>query len=111
MVWDSYRRSHRWPASHGFARTEAWELAFAALSGDDLHLTLTLAPTEQSRALGFDDFSVALQLILGETLTMRLTIANESGEPLQVGEAFHTYFTVGDATQIRISGLANTEYL
>jgi glucose-6-phosphate 1-epimerase len=97
--------------SHGFARIESWNLAFAALAGDDLHLTLTLAPTDQSRALGFDHFSVALQLVLGETLTMRLTVANESGEPLRVEEAFHTYFTVGDATQARISGLAGAEYL
>jgi len=97
--------------SHGFARTETWELAFAALSGDDLHLTLTLAPTEQSRALGFDNFGVALQVVLGETLTMRLTVANESGEPLQVGEAFHTYLTVGDVTQVGIIGLAHAEYL
>jgi len=96
---------------HGFARIETWDLAFAALSGDDLHLTLTLAPTEQSRALGFDKFSVALQLILGETLTMRLTVANQSAEPLQIGEAFHTYFTVGDATQVRITGLAGAEYI
>lgn len=97
--------------SHGFARIETWELAFAALSGDDLHLTLTLAPTEQSRALGFDNFGVALQLVLGESLTMRLTVANESGEPLHIEEAFHTYLTVGDATQVRIAGLADTEYL
>lgn len=96
---------------HGFARIEPWELAFAALSGDDLHLTLTLAPTEQSRALGFDNFGLALQLVLGETLTMRLTVANESTAPLEVGEAFHTYFTVGDATQVRIAGLAGAEYL
>jgi glucose-6-phosphate 1-epimerase len=97
--------------SHGFARIENWELAFAALSGDELHLTLTLAPTEQSRALGFDNFRVALQLILGETLTMRLTVANESAEPLHFEEAFHTYLTVGDAAQVRITGLADTEYL
>src|ERR1700709_2639698 len=40
---------------HRFARLQAWELAFAALSGDDLHLTFTLGPNEQSRALGFDN--------------------------------------------------------
>jgi glucose-6-phosphate 1-epimerase len=96
---------------HGFARIQTWDLAFAALSGDDLHLTLTLAPTEQSRALGFDNFGVALQLVLGETLTMRLTVANESAEPMQVGEAFHTYFTVGDAGQVRVIGLADAEYI
>jgi glucose-6-phosphate 1-epimerase len=97
--------------SHGFARLENWELAFAALSGDDLHLTLTLAPTEQSRALGFDNFRLAYQLILGETLTLRLTVANEADEPLHFEEAFHTYLTVGDATQVSISGLAGVEYL
>lgn len=96
---------------HGFARIETWDLAFAALSGDDLHLTLTLAPTDQSRALGFDQFSVAMQFILGETLTMRLTVANQSTEPMHIAEAFHTYLTVGDATQVRITGLGDTEYL
>jgi glucose-6-phosphate 1-epimerase len=97
--------------SHGFARTENWELAFAAQSGDDIHLTLTLEPTEQSRALGFDHFRVAFQIILGETLTMRLTVANEADEPLHFEEALHTYLTVGDAAQVHITGLADTEYL
>jgi glucose-6-phosphate 1-epimerase len=97
--------------SHGFARVEDWDVAFAALSGDDLHLTLTLSPDEQSRALGFDHFRLAFQLILGETLTMRLTVANEADQPLRFEEGLHTYFTVGDATKIRILGLANTEYL
>jgi len=97
--------------SHGFARIENWEVAFAALSGDDLHITLTLGPSEQSHALGFDNFRVAFQLILGETLTMRLTVANEAEEPLRFEEGLHTYFTVGDATKVRILGLADTEYI
>jgi glucose-6-phosphate 1-epimerase len=97
--------------AHGFARTSEWDLAFAALSGNDLHLTLTLAPSEASRALGVDHFRLALQFILGETLTIRLTVANEAGTPLDFAEAFHTYLTVGDATQIKITGLANTDYI
>ncbi len=96
---------------HGFARTQNWELAFAALSGDDLHLTLTLAPTEQSQDLGFDHFRLALQFIFGETLTVRLTVANEGSEPLRFEEGLHTYLTVGDATQVRITGLADTAYI
>ena len=36
--------------SHGFARISQWQVAFAALAGDDLHLTLTLAPDEPLRA-------------------------------------------------------------
>ena len=97
--------------SHGFARTEPWQLAFTALSGDNLHLTLTLAPSEASRALGFDHFNLAYEIILGETLTLRLSVANEAAEPLHFEEALHTYLIVGNAEQVRITGLANTEYL
>lgn len=97
--------------SHGFARTEPWELAFAALSGDDIHLTFTLAPTAQARALGFDNFRLAYHLVLGETLTLRLTVANDANVPLHFEEALHTYLAVGEAGKVRIDGLANTEYL
>ena len=97
--------------SHGFARLEQWSVAFAALSGDVLHLTLTLSPTESSRELGFDHFQVALEFIFGETLIMRLTVLNEAHDPLRFEEAFHTYFTVGDAAQVRLTGLGGSEYI
>jgi glucose-6-phosphate 1-epimerase len=97
--------------SHGFARTAEWQLAFAALAGDDLHLTLTLGPSETSRELGFDDFQVAYQIVLGAELRLQLTIANLAKTPLQFEEALHTYFAVGDAQQISIIGLSDTEYI
>lgn len=97
--------------SHGFARTEVWQLDFAALAGDDLHLSLSLAPNDLSRALGFDRFRVVYQLILGRELTLRLTVGNEGSEPLHFEEALHTYLHVGDVTQARIHGLANTDFL
>jgi glucose-6-phosphate 1-epimerase len=97
--------------SHGFARTSQWDVAFAAIAGDDLHLTLTLGPNEASRSLGYDHFKVAFELIFGRELRMRLTIANQGTEPLYFEEALHTYFAVGDAEKIAISGLHNAEYL
>ena len=97
--------------SHGFARTSLWQVAFAALAGDDLHLTLTLAPDETSRSLGFDQFQLAYELVLGAELRMRLTVANHAETPLRFEEAFHTYLAVGDADQVQIGGLANTEFL
>jgi glucose-6-phosphate 1-epimerase len=97
--------------SHGFARTSDWTLAFAALAGDDLHLTLTLAPNDTTRALGFDHFQLAYQLTLGTELRLQLAIANPSGSPLHFEEAFHSYFSVGDARQISLIGLSDTDYL
>jgi len=97
--------------SHGFARTSLWKFAFATLVGDDLHLTLTLAPDETSRSLGFDNFQLAYKLVFGSELHMRLTVANQAQAPLHFEEALHTYLAVGDATQVQIRGLANTEFL
>jgi len=97
--------------SHGFARTQEWQLAFAALAGDDLYLTLTLGPSDTSRALGFDKFQLVYELRLGVELYMKLTVANLSETPLHFEEALHTYLAVGDAQQISIIGLSDTEFL
>ncbi len=97
--------------SHGFARTAEWTLAFAALAGDEVHLTLTLDPSETSRSLGYDQFQLVYQLTLGAELRLRLTVRNLGSEPLWFEDALHTYFAVGDAREIAIHGLAGTRYL
>ena len=97
--------------SHGFARTADWTLAFAALAGDDLHLTLTLGPSDTSRSLGYDQFALAYEITLGAELHVQLTVRNQSNKPLHFEEALHTYLSVGDAQQVSIVGLSDTDYL
>jgi len=102
--------------SHGFARISAWEVAFAALmpdagNGDRLQLTLVLGPNDLSRSLGFDSFRVAYEVMLGRTLTLRLTVATLGAAPLRFEEALHSYFAVGDVRQTPIGGLEGAEYL
>ena len=97
--------------SHGFARTSEWTLAFAALAGDDLHLTLTLGPSDTSRALGYDHFALVYEITLGTELHLQLTVNNQSSTPLHYEEALHSYFSIGDAQQVSIIGLSDTEYL
>jgi glucose-6-phosphate 1-epimerase len=97
--------------SHGFARTAEWTLAFAALAGDDLHLTLTLGPSDTSRSLGYDQFALVYEITLGAELHLQLTVNNQGSQPLHFEEALHTYFSVGDAQQISIIGLSDTDYL
>lgn len=100
---------HPGPA-HGFARTAPWEVGFVALVGDELHLTLTLAANDLSRKLGFDKFRVAYQIVVGKTLTLQFTVANDGEAPLVFEEALHTYFAVKDARQSSVSGLGGTVY-
>ena len=97
--------------SHGFARIQDWTVAFAALAGDELHLTLTLGPTAMSRSMGFDHFRLAYQLTFGKTLTMQLTVANEGTAPLEFEEALHTYFAVVDVHEVSVTGLEPTAYI
>jgi glucose-6-phosphate 1-epimerase len=97
--------------SHGFARTQDWTLAFAALSGDDMHLTFTLAPTKISRDLGFDHFRIAFELTIGRSLTMKLAVANDAEAPLVFEEALHTYFAVADVHEVTLTGLEPTPFI
>ena len=100
--------------SHGFARTSEWELAFAALAGDEVHLTFTLGPDQASRALGYEHFRLAYRMTIGRALTLELTAANDSGvqgTPLEFEEALHTYFAVRDVRATTVTGLAGAEYL
>jgi glucose-6-phosphate 1-epimerase len=109
--WFATRHDGKTGPSHGFGRIQDWTLAFAALAGDDLHLTFTLGPTDISRGLGFDRFRLAYQLIIGRTLTMQLTVANDDTAPLVFEEALHTYYKVTDVHEINITGLEGVTYL
>ncbi len=125
--WFSERHDGKTGPQHGFARTTVWEMAFAATAGDDLHLTFTLEPTDESRELGFDHFKLAYKMTIGKTLTLELVVANDSGSggtgahgadagaslgaPLVFEEALHTYFAVADARRVSIDGLGGTTYI
>jgi glucose-6-phosphate 1-epimerase len=109
--WFGPRHDGKPGPSHGFARIQDWDLAFAALAGDDLHLTLTLSPTELSRTLGYDHFKLVYQLTIGCSLTMQLTVANHSNAPLLFEEALHTYYSVADIDEVTLTGLEGTTYL
>ena len=97
--------------SHGFARIQDWTLAFAAMAGDDLHMTFTLGPTAMSRSMGFDHFKLAFELTIGKSLTMKLAVANEAKEPLVFEEAMHTYFHVVDVHEVSVTGLELTSFI
>jgi glucose-6-phosphate 1-epimerase len=97
--------------SHGFARIQDWTLAFAAMAGDDLHMTFTLGPTAMSRSMGFDHFKLAFEVTIGKSLTMKLAVANEANVPLVFEEAMHTYFHVVDVHEVSVTGLEPTAFI
>ena len=97
--------------AHGFARTSVWQLTDATVTGDNVHITLILEPTETSRSFGFDNFKVTYKISLGSKLDLQLIVENKAAEPMAFEEALHSYFVVGDAEKISISGLADTDFI
>lgn len=131
--WFSERHDGKTGPQHGFARISEWDVAFAAMSGDELHLAFTLAPNDLSRSLGYDHFKLGYRVSIGHKLMLELGVQNDSGNggargggpaaatakadqaadgaPLVFEQALHTYFAVADARQVSIDGLGGTTFI
>lgn len=97
---------------HGFARTVMWEvLSTSSLPGGETGITLALIPDDLTRKQWPHDTNVQLAVTVGSSLTLSLATTNNSPGKLQFGEAFHTYFQIGDIEQVQVTGLENTSYL
>lgn len=97
---------------HGFARTVPWQVARSeALADGRTRLGLTLLQNEQTRAQWPKATRLDLVVTVGATLELALTTTNLDTEPVEIGEALHTYFQIGDIGNIRLHGLENTVYV
>ncbi|MTI18360.1 D-hexose-6-phosphate mutarotase [Rhodobacteraceae bacterium RKSG542] len=91
---------------HGFARIVDWAVAGVEATAEGAtKVTLVLADTAESRASWPFAFAATLELVCGTDLEMKLSFENKSTEAQRVEFAYHTYFNVGDVSQIRIEGL------
>ena len=110
----------RWNASdvavkspaHGFARMAVWTLDRTHLDPTgDVHVTLSLAPDDTSRSLGYDHFAATVDFRIGAELRVALTVTNRGTEPMEFEEGLHTYFAVEDAAAVLLDGLRGSTYL
>ena len=113
--WFGARSDGKTGPSHGYARIQEWEMIFAALvpgiDGDQIYMTFALYPNDLSRSLGFDNLRAAYEVVIGKTLTLRLTVFNAGTEPQTIEEALHAYFAVKDVRTTQLFGLELALYL
>ncbi len=95
--------------SHGFARIADWRLVSnRQLEAGTHRLVYQLTSADTSSPHYPHDFCLTLEYLIGETLTMSMTLqAFTAAAPTPAFGAFHSYFNVGDIEQTLIEGLGS----
>lgn len=89
--------------AHGFARNLPWTLTAHDEDVSGVILTFTLEQSAESKKHWPHDFCLIARFKLGEVCEMEL----ESHGEYEYTAALHTYFNIGDITQIDVSGLGS----
>jgi len=98
--------------AHGFARTSEWEvIKTAALDTGATQLLLGLALNDQTRSLWEEDIGAQLDTTVGNTLRLALTTHNRGQQAIELSQALHTYFAVGDIVKTSVHGLEGRTYI
>ncbi len=98
--------------AHGFARTTNWEVICTEdLDSDRTRITFITLPQAENVQMWPAETSVQFQLTIGKKLEIELITHNNGSEPITIGQALHTYFNVGDVSNVLLHGLDNTDYL
>ena len=98
--------------AHGFARTTFWQVTGTEIRQDGCaRITFTTAPQNETMKMWPADTEVQLQLDIGKKLEMELLTSNKGSSAITIGQALHTYFRVGNISDIQLHGLDDTKYL
>ncbi len=97
--------------SHGFARTNTWEVKSATVVEDQFpQLCLTFQTSESTYAMWPHSFRLELVVTLRLGLVVDLKIINTGNSPFDFTGALHTYFDVSQINDIQILGLEGSLY-
>jgi glucose-6-phosphate 1-epimerase len=97
--------------AHGFVRAKPWALDSIVQNSGVVTVCMSTGSDGETTKLWPAEFRLIHRVTLGAELTMELDMRNTGSSPLQFEAALHTYFRVGDVTQVRVRGLDGTHYL
>lgn len=97
---------------HGYARTVPWQVANSAtLDNGDTQIKLMLMPSDQARTQFPKACRLELVATVGATLKVELITTNLDADSIEIGEALHTYFRIGDIGQTTVTGLEGSTFV
>ncbi len=96
--------------AHGFARLRDWRLEGVQNAGDATLISLTLPAHNHDQEHWPYGSRPTLNVVMADTLNLRLSVTNIDAAPITIAQAFHTYFNVSDIGAIRVKGLDGKAY-
>lgn len=98
--------------AHGFVRTANWEVICTEdLDGNSTRISFTTEPQSNNAHMWPAEMTLQLQVTVGKKLEMELITHNNDSAPVTISQALHTYFRVGDVSDVLVHGLEDTDYL
>lgn len=98
--------------SHGFVRNRLWNVLGTETTAEgEVKVKLGLAETAETREIWPQAFEVAMEISVGDSLTVELITRNTGVRAFSITQALHTYFNVGDIDRVKVLGLEEIEYV
>lgn len=98
--------------AHGFVRNRMWNVVATEITvSGAIRVILGLEDTPETTAIWPQSFTLMLEITVGKSLNLELVTRNTGAQLFPVTQAFHTYFKVGDISQVSVSGLEDTDYI
>jgi glucose-6-phosphate 1-epimerase len=98
--------------AHGFVRNRMWNVVATEITvSGSIRVILGLEDTPETIEIWPQSFTLMLEITVGRSLNLELVTRNTGDQLFPVTQAFHTYFKVGDISQVSVSGLEDTDYI
>jgi len=98
------------PPAHGLVRKKAWHIdRIETLENGATLVEFVTQSDEQTRPIWPYEFTLSLQVVIGETLSLTLTTTNRNPLPIIITEALHTYFNLSVTKDITLNGLQGSQ--
>jgi D-hexose-6-phosphate mutarotase len=96
--------------AHGFARVTGWKQIKKSTAPDGA-VTLKFRMPQIPGRDAWNKLCTEFAVTVSDKLAMELTATNESADQtLEIENCLHTYFQVGDITQVSLTGLQNAPF-
>ncbi len=97
--------------SHGFVRNRLWNVLGTEATESATKVKLGLVETAETQEIWHQSFDLAIAISVGEKLTVELITHNTGAQAFSITQALHTYFKIGDISQVKVLGLEDVKYL